>query len=161
MQERQGAMQGLSSEELPDRLQQAIEEGRLTREQVEEMIKKRQQGQGGQQGQILMVVTEGFQLREGLTVTVSIIVDEANGVLLVPNAAITSSGGQSYVQVQSADGTAEERAIQTGISDWRFTEITGGLSEGEQITVPQGTATTSTTQSRQGGMFIPGMSRPR
>jgi hypothetical protein len=50
---------------------------------------------------------------------------------------------ETLVQV-SKDGVAEERVIQVGISDWQFTEVTDGLSEGEQIIVPQGTTTTIT-----------------
>ncbi len=164
MQQRQEAMQNITPGEIPDRLKQAIEEGRITQEQVEEMMKQQQQGQRGQQGRMPMIIPEGFQLREGLTVTVSIIVDERNDVLLVPNRAITTQGRQIYVQVLSPDGTIEERAITTGIGDWQYTEVTEGLSEGEQVVVPQGTAATSTTeqqQGRQGGMFIPGMGRPR
>ena len=107
---------------------------------------------------------EDFQLREGLTVTVSIIVDERNDVLLVPNSAITTGGRQTFVQILSADGMSEQRAIQVGISDYQFTEVTEGLNEGEQIIVPQGTTTTTPTQQGQrqrGGIFIPGMGRPR
>jgi len=101
---------------------------------------------------------EGFQLREGLTVTVSIIVDERNDVLLVPNAAITTQGRQAYVQVMSQGGIIEERSIMTGISNWQYTEVTEGLSEGEQVVVPGGTITTSATeQGSQGGMWMPGM----
>ena len=106
-------------------------------------------------------IPEEFQLREGLTVTVTIAVDERTEVLLVPNAAITSSSGQSYVRVVSPAGTTEERAIQTGISDWQFTEVTDGLSEGEQVLVPQGTTTTTTQQGPPGRMIIPGMRPPR
>lgn len=104
-----------------------------------------------------MAIPEGFQLREGLTVTVSIIVEEATNVLLVPNSAISTQGKQTYVQIVLPDGTTEERAITTGISDWQYTEVTGGLSEGEQLIVPQGTATTTTTpqQRPSGGMMIP------
>ena len=101
---------------------------------------------------------EGFQLREGLTVIVSIIVDERNDVLLVPNAAITTQGRQTYVQVMSQGGIIEERSITTGISDWQYTEVTEGLSEGEQVVVPGGTITTSATeQGSPGGMWMPGM----
>ncbi|MFC1916754.1 efflux RND transporter periplasmic adaptor subunit [Chloroflexota bacterium] len=158
---RQEAMDGIQPGELPERLKQAVEEGRITQEQVEEMMKQRQQGQGGQQGQMPTMIAEGFQLREGLTVTVSMIVDERNDVLLVPNGTITTQGRQTYAQVLSPDGTIEERAITTGISNWQYTEVTEGLSEGEQVVVPQGTTSTSTTQQQQGGMFIPGMGRPR
>jgi len=100
---------------------------------------------------------EDFQLREGLTVIVSIIVDERNDVLLVHNAAITTQGGQTYVQVMSQGGIIEERSITTGISDWQYTEVTEGLSEGEQVVVPEGTTTTSATeQGPSGGMWMPG-----
>jgi multidrug efflux pump subunit AcrA (membrane-fusion protein) len=103
---------------------------------------------------------EAVQLRDGLTVTVSIIIQERNKVLLVPNAAINYKGGKAYVQV-SEDGIAEERAIQTGISNWQYTEVTSGLSEGEKVVVPQGTTTTTTSkQSQSSGVIrIPGVGR--
>ncbi len=142
---RQEAMQNIEQGELSERLKQAIEEGQITQEQAEEMMKQMQEGQGGQQGRIPAMVTEDFQLREGLTVTVSIIVDERSDVLLVPNGAITTQGRQTYVQVVLPDGTTEERAIQTGISNWQYTEVIEGLSEDEQVIVPQGTTTTPTT----------------
>jgi len=122
---------------------------------LEAMQQERQQGQG-EPPRLMPTMPEGFQLREGLTVTVSIQVDERNNVLLVPNAAITSSGKQSYVQVQLADGTTEERAIQIGISNWQFTEVTGGLSEGEQIAVPQGTTATTSQQGSRPSFFLGG-----
>jgi len=103
------------------------------------------------------------QLREGLSVIVSLPEEERDDVLLVPNSAITTQEGQTYVQVVLPDGTAEERIIQTGISSWQYTEVTSGLSEGEEVVVPQGTATTTTTPEQQGhpGMLIPGEGPPR
>ena len=159
----QEAVESIQQGELPERLKQAIEEGEITQEQAEEMMKQRQQGQGGQQGQMPTIIPENFQLREGLTVTVSILVDERDDVLLVPNGAITTQGGQTYVQVMSPDGTTEKRLITTGISDWQYTEVTDGLSEGEKVVVPQGTATSSATQEErpQGGIMIPGMGKLR
>ena len=77
-------------------------------------------------------------------------------MLLVPNSAITSQRGQAYVQVVSPDGTTEERPVTTGLSDWQFTEVIDGLSEGEQVLVPQGSTTTTTTPQQGGGMpFFP------
>ena len=100
-------------------------------------------------------ISEDFQLREGLTVTVTILVDERTDVLLVPSSAITSKGGQIYVQVVKGNVT-EERAIETGISDWQYTEIIAGLSEGEQVVVPKNTSpTTSTLQPRGAMHFAP------
>ncbi|MFC2015137.1 efflux RND transporter periplasmic adaptor subunit [Chloroflexota bacterium] len=182
---RQENMPDISSGELPPRLQQAIDEGLMTREQAEELITRMQAGDlprlgsGGQmpftgegnQGQqsfseegnsSQMMRPENFQLREGLTVTVSIIVDKRTDVLLVPNGAITSQEGQTHVIVISTDGTIEERSIQTGLTDWQYTEVVNGLSEGEQVVISQGTAVSATPTSQQGGIrmpFIPGGGR--
>jgi multidrug efflux pump subunit AcrA (membrane-fusion protein) len=171
--------------EILERLQQAIDEGRISEEQVKEMMERMESGDftppenftppegfsppegmefpafnmdtsdSQSQGQLpTMSIPENFQLREGLTVTVTIIVDERTDVLLVPNAAVTTRGTQSYVEVVTASGETEQRTVQTGISDWQFTEITDGLSEGEIILVPQGTVTTIETQQRPGGMMF-------
>jgi hypothetical protein len=176
MQERQETRQArpeISSGEMPERLKQAIEEGRITQEQVEAMMSQRQPGEGlplfsGQQssasGQIAQTTPADIQLREGLTVIVSIVIDERNDVLLVPNQAITHEGGQTLVQVMK-DGVIELRPVEVGISDWQFTEVTGGLSEGDTVVVTGASGTTVTTPSESGqggqGMFIPGMGRPR
>jgi RND family efflux transporter MFP subunit len=156
MQERQEAMPDISSGELPEPMRQAIEEGQMTQEEAEAMLEQMQQQM--QQAQAEQQATfADFQLREGLTVTVSIIVEEAADVLLVPNGAITTQGRQTYVQVVSADGSIEERAVTTGISNWQYTEVTEGLSEGEQV-INQGTTATTTETDRfgpPGGMMIP------
>lgn len=99
-------------------------------------------GQTPPAGQMPMMIPEGFQLREGLTVTVSILLEERNDVLLVPNGAITRRGMETIVQI-SKDGVIEERSITTGISNWQYTEVTEGLSEGDKVVVTQSTATTS------------------
>jgi multidrug efflux pump subunit AcrA (membrane-fusion protein) len=105
--------------------------------------------------------TTSFQLRQGLTVTVNVIVARRTNVLLVPNTAVTKAGNQSYVQVVTASGTTEKRAVQTGISDWQNTEITSGLSDGENIVVPKAStsAASTTTQSNQPRGGIPFLGR--
>jgi len=154
MQERQAAVKDISSGELPERLKQAIESGQITQEQAEEMIKQGQQAQQSQPSQVPEMLPEDFQLREGLTVTVTILVDARTDVLLVPSSAITSQGGQTYVQVVKGDAT-EERAIETGISDWQYTEVINGLSEGEQVVVPKNTSPTTSTLQPRGSMVFP------
>ena len=98
-----------------------------------------------------MAMHEDFQLREGLTVTVNILVDERNDVLLVPNGAIIRQGGETLVQVME-DGITTERSIKTGISNWQYTEVTDGLSEDEKVVIPQGTTATPTTPAPRGPM---------
>ena len=108
-------------------------------------------------GNVIQPTTSSsFQLREGLTVTVSITTQEVNNVLLVPSAAITMRGGQNYVKVVLPDGTTEERPIETGVSDWQNTEVISGLNEGDQVEV---TLTSSSSSTDTGGFFGPGIIR--
>jgi len=109
-----------------------------------------------QSGQSITTTTANVQPKEGMTVTVSIVTDSRTSVLLVPNAAITTQNGQAYVEVVKADGTLEQRAIQTGISDYQSTEVTGGLAEGEEVMVTRSTTTTTSGQQGQGGAFFGG-----
>jgi len=129
----------------------------LTQEQINQMRQQRQQIPAVQTP---ATVSGDLKLAEGMTVTVSILTAERNNVLLVPTQAIISQGGKTFVQVLK-DSATEERPVQTGISNWQFTEIASGLSEGEQVVVPQATATTSTTsqqrQSQPG--VVPGIQR--
>lgn len=163
---RQEALQKIQQGGLPERLQQAIEEGQITQEEAEQRIQQMQAAMENQTeqswaGEAAATVPQDFQLREGLTVTVTIVIEEKSDVLLVPNSAIISQGGKTYVRVVLPDGTLEEREIQIGISDWQYTEVTDGLSEGEQVAVPQGTTTTATTtQPTRPPMMIPGMGPP-
>jgi len=162
----QETVEKLRQGELPENLRPAVKEGRMTQEEAEERIQRMQAGTQNQTAQASTAIQEDFQLRDGLSVTVTIVVKEANDVLLVPNAAIVSQRGQTYVRVVSLEGTIEQRTITAGINDSRYTEVIKGLSEGEQIIIPEGTTTTPTmsTTSQQrppGGMMpIPGMGRP-
>jgi len=160
---KEGVAQGVGLEDSYQRLDEALEAGTITQEQAEQIRERLDQWKAALEQQpepMPMQVPDEFQLREGLTVTVSIIVDDRNDVLLVPNAAITYRGGAAYVQV-SKDGVIEERSITTGIGDWQYTEVASGLSEGEQVVVSQGTTTTTTEEGSSGGIMIPGMGRPR
>jgi len=114
------------------------------------------QGRGGPSaGQ--RSVSQSVQLKEGLSVTVSIVVAERNDIILVPSRAITREGMTSYVQVQKGAKTTEKRAIKTGISNGSYTEVLEGLNEGETIILPKVTAPQSsqTNQPRLPGMGIP------
>jgi multidrug efflux pump subunit AcrA (membrane-fusion protein) len=116
-------------------------------------------GGSSSEGQLPSSMTiTNIELRQGMTVTVSIVISEATDVLIVPNGAVSSEGGQYYVEVVSASGETEKRAVQIGISNWQYTEITEGLSEDEQVIVPEGTSTTTTEDrfQRPGGSVIIG-----
>jgi multidrug efflux pump subunit AcrA (membrane-fusion protein) len=151
--------------ELPAPLQRAVDSGMMTQEQADQLAERMQSGDftfpgaaGQSRGQLPAGMTvQAGELRDGLTVTVTIMVARAADVLVAPNAAVTTRGGQSYVEIVNADGTAEPRQVETGLSDWQYTEITSGLSEGEQVSVPRAAAPAS-DNGPGGGMFF---GRPR
>ena len=175
-----GEIPDISASEISERIQQAIDEGLITQEQIDAFRERAEewQQQGGElptgegmpfgegmpsmdrQGLTPPFAEGTFQLREGLTVTVSIIVAERNDVLLVPNQAITYQGLRGYVTIVN-NGVSEEREITTGISDWQHTEVTSGLREGELVIVPEGTTTTSSTTQPGGGMGFQMFGGPR
>jgi hypothetical protein len=116
------------------------------------------------------VVSNSSQLREGLTVTLNITVSGTKDILMVPGQAVQRSGKNTQVQVVK-NGVTETRVVTTGISNWQYTEVTDGLSEGEEVVIPTAiaasraaspAATSSTNQNRpqgQGGLMVPGVGR--
>lgn len=135
---RQQMQEQIASGEMPDQLKQAVESGQMTQEEAEAVMEQMQsgggpQGTGAQQMGSVDTMLEGIQLREGLSVSVTLIVTQKSDVLVVPNASISTRRGQAFVTVVTADGAEEERQITTGVSDWQSTEVTDGLVEGEVI----------------------------
>jgi len=122
----------------------------ITQAQLDQLRQRAQGLAGGQ-----TTATQDVKLREGLSVTTSLVVQQKQNVLLVPNQAITIKSGKNYVQVSKADGTREEREITTGLSNWQNTEVVSGLTDGENVAIARTTAssTTRTTQSTQQGQI--------
>jgi multidrug efflux pump subunit AcrA (membrane-fusion protein) len=106
-----------------------------------------------------------YTLKSGMTVTVTLTIPLSTNVLLVPSSAIITQGSQSYVVVILDDGTMENRVVTTGNTDYTYTEITSGLTEGEVInalptastTTVTTTATTTDQDRPDDGFMIPGM----
>jgi RND family efflux transporter MFP subunit len=86
-------------------------------------------------------------LKEGLSVNVTIVLDESKDIIIVPVRAISTEGGISYVTVMKDDDTTEKRTVKTGINDWQYIEVTEGLTEGEKIVISQSASSTSTNNS--------------
>ncbi len=96
-------------------------------------------------------------VRGGMTVSVSIITDSAENVLVVPTSAVKSSGRGKYVQVLQ-EGQPTVVSVEVGISSDSYTEIKSGLTEGQEVivaTTTSGKGTTTTTNLR-GGVLEPG-----
>jgi len=85
-------------------------------------------------------------MRSGMTASVAFQVSVQQGVVRVPSRAVSVRADRSYVQVVAVGGGREERAVQTGLSNGKFTEITDGLREGEKVLLAQ-----LKTEKRNGG----------
>jgi multidrug resistance efflux pump len=93
-------------------------------------------------------------LKDGLSATVTIIIQEKDNVIIVPNRAITRANGVSTVQLV-AGATTASHTVTTGLSDSSNTEITSGLSVGDQVLIKTSTAATSQFGPGGGAFRIP------
>jgi HlyD family secretion protein len=66
----------------------------------------------------------------GYSADVEAIIDRHDDVLRVPAQAIRQ---KDKVLVLGTDGKLEERDLETGLSNWDFTEVTNGLKAGDQV----------------------------
>lgn len=61
------------------------------------------------------------------------IVTDHGELLSVPNEALIEEGGTRVVYRQAADGQYEPTPVQTGVQGELFTQVTGGLKDGDQV----------------------------
>jgi multidrug efflux pump subunit AcrA (membrane-fusion protein) len=74
----------------------------------------------------------GGNLRPGLYVYATVIVEEHKDVLTIPTTAIVLDQGKSFCVVV-ADGKVERKQIAAGLSDGTLTEVTSGLGGSEVV----------------------------
>ena len=70
-------------------------------------------------------------LLAGYSADVEVVLDERADVLRVPTSVILPDG--TVFVFDEATGTVESRAVETGLSNWEFTEIVSGLSAGDRV----------------------------
>lgn len=68
----------------------------------------------------------------GYSADIEVILDEQDNVLRIPTEAILEG---NKVLVFSADNLLRHREIKTGLSNWEWTQVIEGLSEGEEVVV--------------------------
>lgn len=83
-------------------------------------------------------------LKDGMTVDVDIVTSDLEHVLLVPNDAISTEKGKSYVYVVRA-GTAHKTQVKTSQSNDTQTIVTGGLHAGDRVISPKNPAVSDGT----------------
>ena len=84
----------------------------------------------------VQVIDPPDAVREGMTASVSVLINEVADALIVPQGAITGSGDQASVLLQRPDGTSEATRITIGLQGDGGTEVTGGLQEGDVLVIP-------------------------
>jgi HlyD family secretion protein len=80
---------------------------------------------------------EGVTLRPGLTANASIVVEEIEDVLVIPNWSIRldRDTGQAIVNMFATDGEIVEVPVETGLRNEQFSEVLSGLTAGEVVVV--------------------------
>jgi HlyD family secretion protein len=67
---------------------------------------------------------------------VTILGRQREGVLVVPNRALITIAGTTYVEIVGPSGEAERIEVRVGISSDTETEIVSGLEQGQEIRIP-------------------------
>ncbi len=77
------------------------------------------------------------QVRVGQTVTMEVVLEEAEDALVVPSSAVTTTGNTSTVAVWR-DGAEEMVDVEVGVVGDSVTEIVSGLEEGDDVVTSTG-----------------------
>jgi len=96
-------------------------------------------------------------LRIDMTAQVSVLLEQAKGVLLVPSVALGRKGrdGSRSVRVVGPDGQPVARQVKVGIDNGASAQVLSGLAEGDQVVVGEGGATTAgPTSGRSSGPMM-------
>ncbi len=101
-------------------------------------------------GVIIDVDAGDRELKPTMTARVSVGVGESKNALTVPLSAIKTNKNQQYVVVMK-NGQATNVNVTTGLTSEERVEITGGLTDGDQIVVSQ---PKPQQQQQRGGMMV-------
>lgn len=85
----------------------------------------------------VVTVAKPDGLKYGMTATGEILLQNKQGVLMIPIEALQSRAGKYYVTVKKDDGTLEDQhEIKIGIRNKTNLEVTEGLTEGQTVVIP-------------------------
>lgn len=76
-------------------------------------------------------------IRAGLSANASIILEEAKGVMSIPEALVQfdNKTKEAFVEVQTGDQKFERKNVELGVSDGISVEVKGGLSDSDKVKV--------------------------
>ncbi len=94
---------------------------------------------------LIQLDTSSSEILPNMAVNANIILETKSNVLIIPSLAIQTQAGQSFVRVLR-NGREQQIPVETGLQGDIQTEISSGLSEGDEVITG-----TITTQTQQGG----------
>lgn len=106
------------------------------------------------------------RIKPEMSVSANIITDVKQNVLTVPNSAVKTQNGNTYVQVLNSGQAPTQVSVQTGISNDTDTEILSGINVGDNVVTQtinssnSSAASTSSSSSRGGSssaIRVPGL----
>lgn len=85
----------------------------------------------------ILLLDSDPRLRAGLTAEAGVETAQTENVLMVPNAAITKQGGQSFVNIPGPDGKPMRKQFEPGMVGDTTTEVRSGLNQGQEVLITQ------------------------
>jgi HlyD family secretion protein len=131
------------------------------------------------QGVVTYSVVIGFdtqdeRIKPGMSVSAAVITDAKQNVLMIPNSAIKFAGNTNYVEIPgdtsianqlltnvanstgiALDVPPQQKTVQIGVANDSFTEVIGGLQEGDVVITRTVTTTSNTQTTTQGNSLFP------
>jgi HlyD family secretion protein len=104
--------------------------------------------------------TMDSRIKPEMSVSSNIITDVKQNVIIVPNSAVKTQGGSSYVEVLNSGNIPTQVDVKTGVSNNTETEITSGVNVGDKVvtqTINSSSTSTASTSSNRSGMRMPGL----
>lgn len=97
------------------------------------------------------------RIKPGMSVSIAIITDVRQGVILVPNSAVKTNNGQgAYVEILR-NTAVESIPVQVGLANDTMTEVSGSLQEGDRVITQVVDPNTQQTQQQRTNTGFPGL----
>ncbi len=94
-------------------------------------------GSAVQYAAVLTITSDTSALRTGLSASIQVTTGTASNALSVPTAAVSGTGANRTVLVVGADGSTTRTNVTVGVEGDSTDQITQGLTEGQQVQIPQ------------------------
>lgn len=98
------------------------------------------------------------RIKPAMSVSAAIITEAVQDVILVPNSAVKTQNGSSYVQFLT-NGAPEQVPVEIGLSNNTDTQIVSGIKEGDNVITQtiKSNATPTTSGSGGSSLRVPGL----